>query len=325
MQERLRLVNENDSRVTVRAIIFALVSWLPPLILAALQRLAINEDPHRSLLLDFTAYGRFLLAIPLMIVAENVIDDRYVMITSYFYNSGVIPESERPKYLDILTSAQWLVTSVPVEIILLTLAYLLAGLSISYGLIYEGESWRIAGPGELSLAGWWSLFVSLPLFNFLFLRWLWRLIVWCIFLWRLSRLKLELISTHPDFAGGLGILSESLYAFTPIIFALSALLASNWGNRVLYHGANVTEFHRPFLVFLLMILLISTAPLMIFTGQLIQLKLRGLHDYGVLAAIHYYSTINGYSRPKRTLPRFSARLIFHRCAISQPTTKRFRK
>ncbi|HEY0460825.1 MAG TPA: hypothetical protein VGC97_16935 [Pyrinomonadaceae bacterium] len=286
LQERLNLVNENDSRVVTRAVVFALVSWLPLLILATLQGLAINGDPHRSLLLDFPTYGRFLIAVPLFIIAENVVDDRYVIITSYFFDSGIISRSERSKYLDLLSAARRMVIFTPAEVVLVLIAYLISGLSTYYDWVYRAKSWQVIEAEQLSYAGWWYLLIGIPLFQFLFIRWVWRLIIWCIFLWRLSRLNLQLNSTHPDSVGGLGILGESVYAFAPIVFALSAVLVSNWGKRVLYEGAAVEHFHRLFLVFLLIMLLTAIAPLLFFTGRLVQLKLRGLYDYGVLADRH---------------------------------------
>jgi hypothetical protein len=147
-------------------------------------------------------------------------------------------------------------------------------------------TWTHVTVGVTSLAGIWYTLVSLPLFHFLVLRWVWRLLVWWIILWRFSRLNLQLVSTHPDRAGGLGILAESIWAFIPIMFALSALLASVWCGHVLYDGSDVSEFHRPFIAFFVAALLIPIAPLLVFTGRLIRLKVLGLHDFGVLANRH---------------------------------------
>ena len=48
--------------------------------------------------------------------------------------------------------------------------------------------------------------MSIPIFQFLTLRWLYRLLLWFLFLWRVSRLDLRLAPSHPDRAGGLGFL-----------------------------------------------------------------------------------------------------------------------
>lgn len=286
LQERLRVVTENNSRIVARATVFALVSFCPLVILAAVQGFAINADTNRSMLLDFSVYGRFVVAIPLFVLAEGLVHERFVIIASYFFNSGIIPEGERAAYLNLLNLTQRLVTAAPAEIFLVLLAYLVASISVSYDLFYGPISWKQSEDGTLSFAGWWLLFVSMPLFQFLLLRWAWRLIIWCIFLWRLSRLDLQLLSTHPDSAGGLGILAESIYAFTPIFAGLSAVFSSVWCKAVVFFGADANGFIRPFCVFLLATFLISVAPLTIFTERLIRVKLRGLHDYGVLANAH---------------------------------------
>ena len=59
------------------------------------------------------------------------------------------------------------------------------------------------------------------------------------FLWRLSRLNLNLIATHPDRAGGLGFLGQSAYAFGPILFAQGTMLAGLLASRVLHGGESV--------------------------------------------------------------------------------------
>src|SRR5215468_6094461 len=87
-QQTLHLEDSLNPRTARRALLFALVSWLPLAALAAVQGLAINVDPRRSLLLDFTVYARFLVAVPLFITGESVADDRYSMIISYLLRSG---------------------------------------------------------------------------------------------------------------------------------------------------------------------------------------------------------------------------------------------
>src|SRR5690606_5167048 len=144
-------------------------------------------------------------------------------------------------------------------------------------------AWVLDVDGRFSLGALWYLGFSLPLFYFLMLRWAWRFLVWCHSLWRLSRMKLELITTHPDSTAGLGILSESLNAYFPIFFALSAVLSAVWCKRILHGGDAVSDYHRPFFIFLFVALLVSVSPLLLFTSRLIDTKLRGLHEYGVLA------------------------------------------
>ena len=70
----------------------------------------------------------------------------------------------------------------------------------------------------------WYGYVSLPLFQFLLMRWYFRLFIWTRFLWQVSRLDLSLVPTHPDRVGGLGFLANTVYAFPPLAVAHGALL-----------------------------------------------------------------------------------------------------
>lgn len=286
LQERLRLVNENDNRVVARAVFLGLASFLPLIVLGAIQGIAWNADTTRSILLDPTIYGRFLVAIPFFILAENLIDDRFIVITSYFRNSGIIPPSELDSYDGILTSLRQIIVSRNAELIILLAAFAISVISVTMNVQLAAPSWRTNADGSFTFALWWLLLFSLPLFNFLLLRWVWRFFVWISFLWRFAKLKLHLISTHPDGAGGLGVLAESTNAFAPVFFAISAVVASVWAKRVLDGDAQVADYHMPFFALIIGAVIIAAFPLLLFARRLLKLKLVGLHDYGVMANLH---------------------------------------
>jgi hypothetical protein len=256
------------------------------LIAATLQQLLSGEQIVQPLLLDFTIYGRFLLAVPILVTAENLLDDRYVIIASYFGNSGVVPDEEKAEYSKLLSSVQRFVNARLPEGVFLILAYALSWVSISAELFRETLTWTYRPNETLTFPGWWALLVSAPLFQFLLYRWIWRYLIWYYFLWRFSRLRLRLIPTHPDSVAGLGILSESIYGFVPFLFALSVVLSCFWCRRVIFDGADISEFYQPFLVYIVLAILIPVVPLFVVTKRLIGLKVRGLHDYGVLANSH---------------------------------------
>jgi len=288
-QQTLQLADARNPRTASRAFVFALVSWLPLVALAAVQGLALNDDPRRSLLLDFTVYARFLVAIPLFILGESVADKRHSMIVDYLVRSGIVANSERQNYDDLLSDIQRLRDSRVAELLLGILAYVSAALSVFYRAMSEQSTWLAdgaAGARPLSWAGSWYAAVSLPLFLFLFYRYVWGWFIWLLFLFGLSRLKLRLMPTHPDLAGGLNILGDSPYAMLVFVFAIGAVLASGWAGQVVYDGVPVVGFNKVFIVYLLIALLISFGPLLVFTGRLNRLRLRGLRDYGALASQH---------------------------------------
>ena len=136
---------------------------------------------------------------------------------------------------------------------------------------------------KLSLAGMWYGYVSLPIFQFLLCRWYFRLCIWARFLWQLSRIELDLLPAHPDRLGGLGFLSNTVYAFGLLLTAHGALLAGQLANRILYVGAALPDFKVEIATLVVFLLCVVVGPLMVFTPQLAQAKRTGNREFGALA------------------------------------------
>ena len=288
IQQTFRLADARNLGAGWRAILFAIVSWMPLVALAGAQGLAINDDPRRSLLLDFTVYARFLVAVPLFILGASVADRRYSMIVNYFIRSGIVPDSERGAYDELLSTMSRLRDSRAVKVFWGVLAYAGAFLSVYYHAMSGESTWLVdgVGPAPLSWAGGWYAAVSLPLFQYLFYRSVWSWFIWVLFLWRLSRFRLRLIPAHPDLAGGLNILGDSPYAIAVFVFAIGAVLSAALIMQVSYEEASIVSYHKVFLVYLLLAVIISFGPMLVFIGMLDGLRQRGLRDYGTMVSRH---------------------------------------
>jgi hypothetical protein len=129
----------------------------------------------------------------------------------------------------------------------------------------------------------WYGYVSLPLFQFLLLRWYYRVFIWARFLWQVSRLELKLVPTHPDRVGGLGFLANTAYAFLPLALAHGAVLAGMLANRILHLGAKLPEFKAEIVLMLFFVQFLVFGPLFAFAAQLARAKRTGLGEYGSLA------------------------------------------
>jgi len=125
-----------------------------------------------------------------------------------------------------------------------------------------------------------------PVFLMLLLAWVWRLVVYAVLLWRISHMPLQLVPTHPDRAGGLGFLEEMTFIFSPVVFAMSAVIASRWGHDVLYHDEDVHSFMIPLALFVAAMLVLYLGPLALFFGRLLRLKRESLLEYGALVGRH---------------------------------------
>jgi hypothetical protein len=138
--------------------------------------------------------------------------------------------------------------------------------------------------GHLTLAGQWYVHVSVPISQFFLYRWYFRLFVWFLLLWRVSRLDLQLTPTHPDQAAGLGFLADVPSAFVLVILAQGALLSGSIGTRFLLQGATLAAFQYEIAAFVIIQLLLMLGPLVVFAPTLLALKRRGRREYGALAA-----------------------------------------
>jgi hypothetical protein len=107
--------------------------------------------------------------------------------------------------------------------------------------------------------------------------------IWARFLWQVSRIDLSLVPTHPDRVGGLGFLSETVYAFIPLLIAHGALLAGLLGNRIFHVGATLPGFMLEILVLVIFLMCVVLGPLLVFAPKLAHARRMGLREYGTLA------------------------------------------
>jgi hypothetical protein len=173
-----------------------------------------------------------------------------------------------------------------VETIVLTIAYATAAYNFHRELGTSGSSWLVttAGSGlNLTLAGWWYMLLSVPIYQFFLFRWIFRLCNWTVFLWRVARLDLEIVPTHPDCAAGLGFVGQALAPTSIIVFAASAVLCSSIGTQVIYRGASIEEFAIAFRMFVAVALIVFLTPFAVFMPRLAIARRNGLMKYGALA------------------------------------------
>jgi hypothetical protein len=230
---------------------------------------------------------RFLVALPLLIVAELVVHQRMRFVVTQFLERQLIPESALARFDAAIASAFRLRNSVLAEVLLIAFVYGVGVLLIwRQYLALDTATWYAVPTAEglkLSLTGVWYGYVSLPLFQFLLMRWYFRLFIWTRFLWRVSRLDLSLVPTHPDRVGGLGFLANTVYAFAPLAVAHGALLAGLIANRIFYLGAALPAFKIEIAVLVVSLLCVVLGPLLVFAPQLAQAKRTGNREYGTLA------------------------------------------
>jgi len=282
---RVGLVGVRQFGVIQRAAFVVLLGWLPLVFLSELQGLALHTGSAISLLRDAGVHARYLLAAPLLILAEAGCGRRLSATLSHFFEAGLIPDGERTRFDDAVASSSTLFNSSTAEIVIIALAYFLAATALVSLPTEQVPAW--IRPGSVvpvySLAGWWHILVSLPLLLIAILTWMWRLALWTRLLWLIARLDLHLIASHPDRAAGLGFLAISVRGFLVVTASFGLIAAGRSANIVLLGGALPTQQFALTVGMLLIVGALFVAPLLVFTPKLTKAWRDGALEYGTLA------------------------------------------
>jgi hypothetical protein len=282
-----RLTGDGLQLLRRRIIAAVLLTWPPLLLLSAADGHAWGDSVALSFVRDVELHARLLIALPLLIAAELVVHKRMRTVVAQFLDRGLVPREGRARFVAIIDSALRLRNSLAAEVLLMAFVYV-----VGVGFIWrtqgalDGTSWygaSSAGAWQPSRAGWWLGAVSLPVFQFLLLRWYFRLFIWARFLWQVSRLGLNFQPMHPDRCGGIGFLGGVSHAFAPVLVAQGVLLAGNFANQIFYAGAKLPDFKMEAIGLVAVMVFAVLGPLLVFAVPLADAKRRGLREYGTLA------------------------------------------
>ena len=283
---RSRLSGEEMQCVRRRMLFMALLAWVPLLLLSIAEGRAWGSAVALTFLKDIETHVKLLIAVPLLIGAEVTVHKRLPLVLRQFLERGLIPDSARAQFDAAIASGMRLRNSVLAELLLLLFVYLVgitwvwrtqSALDIS---AWYGVTTQVSL--RLSLAGWWAVCVSLPIAQFLLVRWYFRLFIWGRLLWQVSRMELNLTPTHPDGVVGLHFLAQSRRAYTPLLLAQGAVLAGMIANRIFYTDAKLMSFKPELLTTVAVMLLVVLGPLLVFSPKLRATRRMGMEEFGAV-------------------------------------------
>ncbi len=263
------------------------ICWLPLAVITLINGTFWTGDSRTSFISNLDTQTRVLISVPIMILAESIIMPKLGNILAQLVKSGIVRAVDRDRFNHIVKQKARFLNSPWTDLTILAVSFahvLLAGFveSPDDALL----SWQFVNAGmgtHLSLAGWWSLLLTRPVVLFLFYRWFIRIFVWAILLREISKLKLNIYPVHPDLSGGLGFLGYSIRYFTPVAFAISASVAGRMIESILIGGSHLDELRVYAFLFLLLITLLFTMPLMSFTSALMRARDRAIYENNVFA------------------------------------------
>jgi hypothetical protein len=274
----------------VAILILPLLAWFPLFLLSTIDGKLLPGSVGTPFLLDLSAHIRLLVALPLFVLAARVGEARILPTLKQFLARRLVPEKSVPRFEAAVASAFRLGDSIVADLLIITIIYffdtLVARRTAAGNDVATWYAASVAQGSHLTPAGICYAYFSLPIFQFVLLRWYFRLFIWGRVLGQVSRLKLNLVPTHPDRVGGLGFLIMGTQVFALFAMAHGALLAGWLSTRVVIAKASLTEFRGEIVAIVAFVLFLTLAPLTVFARPLNRAKRRGVIEYGALAS-HY--------------------------------------
>ncbi len=290
IQRRLGLIPAGGLGIGRRLLFWSLLGWLPIALWAAVNGRALSAAAGEPLLAHFGVHVRFLIAVPLFILAEGVAHSLTTRLVPHFVRAGIVPEAEVPRLRAALT---WITSlrdsSLPwigIFALVVSVATFSATLQPPHEVAWATEAVQDGGGADLGFGAWWFLLVGRPIYLTLLLSWLWRAVLLALLFRAIAGLRLAIVPTHPDGVGGLGFLERLPTAFAPVVLAISAVAASGWAHGVVYHDVAIESLRLQMGALVVVVLLIFLAPMLMFSGVLRAAKRQALLDYGVLVGRH---------------------------------------
>lgn len=287
---RARLSGSELEHVRRRIIAVLVVTWAPLLLLSVIDATAWSGVAV-PFLADVGVHARLLISVPLLIFAEIIVHRNMRATLPLFVECELFDSVQREQYAQAIASAQRWLASVGAELVVLGLVAVACAVALTDALqglttaSLPTDAWHSTlqdGRRVLTPAGWWAALVSLPLAQFLLLRWYFRLVVWWQLLWRVARIGPRLQPLHPDRMGGLGFMSRLSLSFTPLLLAQGAMVSGVIANQILHSGAELPDFKVEIVAMCVVMAVAVAGPLCFFAPNLSRAKGTGMLKHEAL-------------------------------------------
>jgi hypothetical protein len=286
LQRRLGVLREDALLAGRRAAIFVALAWGVPLVLSLIAGRAFGPSAMHPFLLDFGAWARFFIAIGLFVLAEQQVEYGLQGKLGQLVRAPILAPASFEAGANAVVRALKQRNSGAAEIVCLGLAIAGTIAWLANLMTADSSTWAVQVAGDeahVTLAGWWSVICSAPLFYFLLFRGLWRYIVWAMLLWRIASLELRLVATHPDGKGGLAFLAEYPNAYSMFVFGMSAGMAITVVRHVFEANISSVTFGYIITGWLAIVFAFFAFPLLAFSKPLSELKEKSAQVLGAQA------------------------------------------
>jgi len=275
------------------------ITWIPLVVLALIGQ-AIDHEAE-PLLRDFTIHAELLVTLPLLLVADRVLDLQCEIAVRRLFAERFVTPAASKRVRAVLGHASRMRDAAAPEIVLFAIAL---GVGVA-GLLGAAPHARIfygvLPPKHAVLRAWCAL-VSLPIFQFVLWRSLFRWALWARVLFGIARAPIALVPIHADRRGGISFLKWPSVAYCALLlFAVSAALCGRWATRIAVEGTKADAFKPLFYAFVLIGVVVALAPLCAFVPKLLAARRDAREQYGGLVADYGRAlAARWFDRPRRS-------------------------
>lgn len=268
-----------------RILLIPLAAWLPLLLLNTWIGHQEEGGIFLSFSRDISVHVRLLVTLPVMLAMEGVYRRRLSLLVEE--TKVILPPDYRVR-LEQLVDRMNRVSGSKYTI----LAILVAGyffLFFSQGALGDQSagSWKIGSEQQVTPAGWWYYLISMPVFLFLLLRWIYRWAMWSYLIFWISSSPIKLIPEHADQMGGLEYMNYLPGIFSVVLGALAAIVSSHMAVEIRAGKVLLPSIYFEIGAFCILGVLLAYAPLLFFVPKLNESKVSAIKDYGSLIRDHH--------------------------------------
>ncbi|MBN8549967.1 MAG: hypothetical protein J0M12_11685 [Deltaproteobacteria bacterium] len=282
---RLRLGGRKPGDLFGRVVCFWILTYIPMALLAWCEGLGASRPPAENFFYDIAAYAIFFVGTPLFIVAEGIISSSTRGAAVRFATHGALKEEDAATLDQLHLTLERLRRKTLPEILCIFYACVFSYYAINTERFDDTQTWHALGPSgaqSFTAAGIWCMCIALPIANYLWVRWVWKIGMWCWYLYRISRFHLKLLASHPDKTGGIGFLSEVQSKFGILILAYGiSNVAAVTIYKLTIEGAELSllPVWMGISSFVIGAPTLFLLPLFFFTKQLYRCKKRAIERY----------------------------------------------
>ncbi len=283
--EKLRIAKDGTTHRGKYMLFTFVFTCLPIIVLTLIEGDFFLGSVDIPFIRDLSAIVRYFIAIPIFVFIEPFVDK--VFTTFIYRTKRIIKPEDENRFDNFLDQLDRMTTSIIPELVIVAGVVLFFSSQVTsadLGL----STWSISADAEkLTWAGRYYIFISMPIYQFLFARWIWRYFIWVYSIYRISRFDLKIFVSHADAMGGLEFVGVVPFAFSITMFALSTIVAGMIGEGVVFQGNSLFKYVPIILVYAVGVVTMLIAPLSMFVVKLMKAKAKGINLYGALLVDHH--------------------------------------